>query len=109
MTRLELVHTPSVLSEEDGSLRLAGSRIPLDTIIREFLQGATAEQIKDSFPSLPLSSIYGAIAFYLEHPQVIEEYLREREKEATSVRMRIEEKPATAEFRERLRRRAQLS
>jgi uncharacterized protein (DUF433 family) len=49
----------------------------MDTVIGAFQKGATAEQIQDSFPSLPLAHIYGAIAYYLEHEDV-DTYFRER-------------------------------
>ncbi len=95
--------------DEDGTIRLAGSRIPLDTVVYEFNQGATAEQIQDSFPTLSLRSIYGTIAFYLENQAAVDDYLRRREQEAEELRRKIESQPEIAAFRERLRhRRAQL-
>src|SRR5215470_9553434 len=78
MNALTLTQTTPLFEDKDGTIRIVGSRIPLDTIVYEFNQGATAEQIQDSFPSLSLRSIYGALAFYLEHQAAIEEYLRHR-------------------------------
>ena len=109
MNMITLSQTTPLFEDKDGTIRIIGSRIPLDTIVYEFNQGATAEQIQDSFPSLSLRSIYGAIAFYLEHQVVIEAYLRSREQEATELRRMIESRPEIAAFRARLRhRRAQL-
>lgn len=48
-------------------MRLIGSRIPLDTVVYEFNQGATAEQIQDSFPSL-YGEVYVAHDTQLERP-----------------------------------------
>ncbi len=79
----------ALFEDRDGTIRVAGSRVPLDTVVYEFNQGATPEQIQDSFPSVSLHTIYGAIAFYLEH----------------QVRHKIESRPEVAAFRERLRRR----
>ena len=65
--------------------------------------------MQDSFPCLSLCSIYGAIAFYLEHQVAIEAYLRRREQEAIELGRMIEGRPEITAFRERLRhRRAQL-
>ncbi len=109
MSTITLTQTTPLFEEQDGTIRLTGSRIPLDTIAYEFNQGATAEQIQDSFPSLSLRSIYGAISFYLEHQAAVDDYLRRREQEAVKLRRKVESRPEMADFRERLRRRrAQL-
>ena len=109
MIPFTLTQTTPLVDDKDGTIRIVGSRIPLDTIIHEFNQGATAEQIQDSFPSLSLRSIYGAIAFYMEHPAVVDEYLRSRALGAAELQRKIESRPEIGEFRERLRhRRAQL-
>jgi uncharacterized protein (DUF433 family) len=109
MQTITLSQTTPLFEDKDGTIRILNSRIPLDTIIYEFNQGATAEQIQDSFPSLSLCSIYGAIAFYLEHQAVIDAYLHCREQEAVELRQRIESRPEIAAWRARLRhRRAQL-
>lgn len=101
--------TAAVVEDQDGTIRLTGSRIPLDTVVHEFNQGATAEQIQDSFPSLSLRVIYGAITFYLERQAEVDDYLRRREQEAGELQRLIENRPETAAFRERLRhRRAQM-
>ena len=81
----------------------------LDSIVHEFIQGATAEQIQDDFPSLSLREIYGAISYYLEHENRVSEYLRQREAEAQKVRSEIENRPRADALRRRVRERyAQL-
>ena len=110
MNALTLTQTTPLFEDKDGTIRIIGSRIPLDTIVYEFNQGATAEQIQDSFPSLSLRSIYGALAFYLEHQATVEEYLRHREQEAAELRRKLESRPEITAWRESLRhRRAQLT
>jgi uncharacterized protein (DUF433 family) len=109
MNTIPLTQTTPLFEDRHGTIRLTGSRIPLDTIVYEFNQGATAEQIQDSFPSLSLRSIYGAISFYLEHQAAVDDYLRRRDQEAAAMRRKIESLPEIGDFRERLRhRRAQL-
>ncbi len=109
MNTVPLAQTPPLVEDRDGTLRLLNSRIPLDTIIYEFNQGATAEQIQDGFPSLSLRQIYGAIAFYLEHQAAVDTYLCQREHEAADLRDKLERRPEIAAWRERLRhRRTQL-
>ncbi len=88
-----------------GTVRVTGSRVTLDTLVAAFKRGATAEQIQDSFPSLSLRQIYGAIAYYLDHQDDVQAYLRDRQAEAETLRQQIESQPQYKEFRERIRRR----
>lgn len=90
---------------DDGTIRITGSRVTLDSVIRQFKQGATAEQIQEDFPSLVLRDIYTAIAYYLQHPQQVEEYLRGQAQAADETRREIEAGQDTGDLRERLRQR----
>ena len=71
MITIPLSQTTPLYADRDGVLRLAGSRVLLDLVVYEFNQGATAEQIQDSYPSVSLRSIYGTIAFYLENQDAV--------------------------------------
>ena len=70
----------------DGVLLISGSRIPLDTIVFWFHRGATAEEIADKYPSLTLATVYGSIAYYLNHRDEIDAYLSLAEAEQTRKR-----------------------
>ena len=109
MIQLTLTQTTPLIQEADGTVRITGFRVTLDTIIGAFQKGASAEQIQDSFPSLSLAQIYGAIAYYLNHEADVETCLGERRAEAESIKHEIENQQDTAGFRARIRaRRAQL-
>jgi uncharacterized protein (DUF433 family) len=60
-----------------GGYYVAGSRVSLASIIHAFRDGASPETIRQSFPTLSLAQVYGAIAFHLNHPQESEAYLQE--------------------------------
>lgn len=47
--------------DENGVLRLAGTRVRLETVIGAFNQGYAAEEILLKYPSLNLTDIYAAI------------------------------------------------
>jgi hypothetical protein len=65
----------------NGAYYVAGTRIGLDIVIRDFRQGRAPEDIyKSYFSTAPLSRIYGAITFVLEHPEVVDLYLRDQER-----------------------------
>ena len=109
MIQMTLTQTTPLTQEADGTVRIRGSRITLDTLVGAYEKGATAEQIQDSFPSLSLRQIYGTIAYYLEHEVEVKTYLQLRRAEAQSLRNQIESQQDTAEFRARVRaRQAQL-
>src|SRR5690349_21659249 len=61
-----------------SGLRIVGTRVSLDVILIDFLRlGRTAAQIAEALPTVPLSHIYGAIAYYYEHQGLMDEYLAE--------------------------------
>ena len=60
-----------------GMYYLTGSRVSLASIVYGFQDGESPETIQRNFPTLSLSQVYGAIAFYLGHPQETEAYLAE--------------------------------
>jgi len=63
------------VEERDGGLYLAGARVSLDSVVISFQEGDSPERIVESFSTLKLSQVYGAIAYYLEHEQVVKDYL----------------------------------
>jgi uncharacterized protein (DUF433 family) len=94
---------------DDGTIRIIGSRVTLQSILHRFKLGATAEGIQDSFPSLTLREIYGAIFYYLENTEVVEEYLREQKIAEEEAKRFIDQHFDTKELRARiLARRAQM-
>ena len=68
------------VDEREGYFYVAGSRVSLASIIYLFRDGASPETIRQSFPSLSLAQIYGAIAFCLDHPAESEAYLQSLKK-----------------------------
>lgn len=106
MSTLETTINAPLTQWEDGTIRITGSRVPIDTVIYHFKLGATAEEISYKFPSLRLADIYGAIYYYLAHQSDVEEYLSQQEAGADAVQQRIESDPeyqqSKAEMRERL-------
>jgi uncharacterized protein (DUF433 family) len=61
----------------DGTYRIKGSRVSLDSIVYAFQRGASAESIQRSFPATTLETVYGAIAYYLANQDEIDNYLSE--------------------------------
>ena len=65
----------------DGAVRIPGTRVSLDSIVACFQQGESPEQIADSFPTVTLAQVYGAIAYYLENQKLIVDHIAEVERE----------------------------
>lgn len=57
---------------------LAGTRVSLDSVVHAFWSGQAAESIAQSFPTLSLEQVYGAITFYLGRRDDIDRYLARR-------------------------------
>lgn len=74
--------------------RVAGSRVSLDSVVINWLNGESAESIAQNFDSLSLEQVYGAIAFYLANRELIDEYLRQNEIEFDKLREQLREKNA---------------
>ena len=105
MPELEKSQAVPLTLGEDGTIRIMGSRVTLDSVIHEFKGGASAEQIQEDFPSLALRDIYSAVAYYLQHREAVEQYLRAHEAAAAEVHRTIEARQDSAGLRERLRER----
>ena len=67
-----------LFTDEDGVVRVGGTRIRLDTVVYAFNQGASAEEILQQYPSLALADIYATITYYLQHRTAVDDYLKER-------------------------------
>jgi uncharacterized protein (DUF433 family) len=56
-----------------------GSRVSLESVVYQFLQGESPEGIIQSYPSLSLLQVYGGITYYLAHRAEVDEYLKRGE------------------------------
>ena len=69
------------IEERNGGLYVAGSRVSLNSVVIHFQESESPKSIVKSFPTLKLSHVYGAIAYYLEHEQTVNEYIAESQRE----------------------------
>jgi len=68
------------VAKRNGGYYLRGSRVSLESVVYEFLDGASPESIVDDFPTLTLEQVYGAITFYLAHRTEVDAYMTQTEK-----------------------------
>jgi uncharacterized protein (DUF433 family) len=93
---------PVPLVAKGGVVRVRGTRVPLDTVVNAFEQGATPEEIALRFPSLKVADIYSVIGYYLRRREQIRAYLEQREVQAERVRQQNETRWNPVGIRERL-------
>jgi uncharacterized protein (DUF433 family) len=86
----------------DGTVRVADTRVTLDTLVGAFLSGMTPEEIIQSFPTLQLGDIYAVISFYLHHQEEVNLYLTGRQALANSMREIWQERSNPQSLREKL-------
>lgn len=88
--------------DEHGTARVGGTRVTLHTVIAEFRDGATPEQIVDDFDALKLADVYAVVAYYLQHQAQVDADLQEYERKGDEVRRDIEARFPRAGIRQRL-------
>lgn len=88
--------------DANGVVRVAGTRVPLDTIVAVFKQGATAEEIVQCYSSLQLADVYAVIGYYLRHQDEVETYLQQRQQHASEIRKHNENRFDPHGLRDRL-------
>lgn len=67
------------VDHRDGGYWVLGTRVSLDSVVYAYLEGLSPESIAESFDTLTLEEVYGALAFYLGHRDTIDTYLRQSE------------------------------
>ena len=77
-------------ADESGTIRVAGTRITLDTVIEFYRQGQSANDLARAFPAISLADVHAVIGYYLRHRLAVDAYLAERQGEAASLRQTIE-------------------
>jgi uncharacterized protein (DUF433 family) len=92
----------------DGSAYVGNTRVRLETVISAFHRGDSPEQIVDSFDVLSLAEVYGVIAYYLNHLEIVDAYIQQQNHLAEQIHHKIaKEHPQMFSLRARLTQRKQ--
>ncbi len=65
------------VEERNGNYYVRGSRVSLKSIVADWNDGLSAEEIRNDFPTLGLAEVYGAIAYYIDHRAEMEKFFKE--------------------------------
>jgi len=102
MTLSIAVEPIPIETDPHGVVRVANTRVTLDTVVTAFLEGCTPEEIAEQYPSLQLPDIYLVIGFYLRHRDEVHTYLAERQQQANLIRQEAEQRFNPIGIRDRL-------
>ena len=105
MSRIvEIVASEQVplIADERGVVRVAGTRVTLDVVVRAFDAGASPEEIVESFPTLALPDVYAIITYVLRHRADVDGYVATQTEKAEALREKIERRYPTADLRRNL-------
>ena len=69
------------VERRDGGFYVIGSRVPIDRVVWEYLNGEDPETIQSHYSTLSLEQVNGAILFYLNHKDEVEQVMEERRRE----------------------------
>ncbi len=102
MTLAITLEPAPIETDAHGVVRVAKTRVTLDTVVTAFLEGCTPEEIKEQYPSLQLSDIYLVIGYYLRHQDEVHNYLAERQRQSDLIRQETEQRFNPVGIRDRL-------
>src|SRR5437773_11812522 len=69
------------IDQEDGAIRIAGTRVGLSSIIAGFRESESPDKIAREFPTVTVAQVYGAIAYYLENRKLVDHFFAEVDRE----------------------------
>jgi uncharacterized protein (DUF433 family) len=88
--------------DEHAVVRVAGSRVTLDSVVALFDRGATAEEIAQSFPTLGLGDVYAVLSYVIVRRDDVDVYLARRAEEERATEGEAELRSPSADLRARL-------
>ena len=102
MTQAFEAKAPPLVADEDGVIRVAGTRVQLETVVVAFDAGATAEEIVQQYTSLDLADVYAVISYVLGNEATVRDYVTMRSESARALRAEIERSVPADGIRQRL-------
>ncbi len=89
-------------TDDHGVVRVAGTRVTLDTIVAAYRQGNSPEVIHDQYPAVSLPDVYAVVGYYLRHREQVDAYLAKRSVDREAIRRDNESRFPTEEIRRRI-------
>jgi uncharacterized protein (DUF433 family) len=93
---------PPLKMDDSGTIRVAGTRVTLETLLEHYLHGYSVEQLAEAFPTVTLADIHTVIGYSLRHREEVEAYLQRQQRDSDELRQKLESIPANAQLRQQL-------
>ncbi|MBM4350120.1 MAG: DUF433 domain-containing protein [Deltaproteobacteria bacterium] len=89
---------------DNQAIRIAGTRIGIEAILRDYQQGAGPEEIVLRYPTLSLEQVHATITYYLANQEKVESYLEQVTRRQEEAWQEQQQHPSkfVQELRERL-------
>ena len=58
-----------------GDIRIRGTRVGIETVLDDYLNGSSPEEIASRYRWLTLEQVYATITYYFRHREMADEYL----------------------------------
>jgi uncharacterized protein (DUF433 family) len=90
----------------EHTIRIAGTRVGIETVLRDYQEGASPEEIVLRYPTIDLEQVYATITYYLANREAVETYLQQVKQQQDEAWQEQQQKPNTfvRALRERLQR-----
>ena len=75
-------------------IRIKGSRIGIETVLEDYLDGASPEEIAARYRNLTLEQVYAALLYYFHNRAEVEAYLEAWRKYTEQARLEWEREPS---------------
>lgn len=62
---------------DQGDILFKGTRVGIETVLEDYLQGTSPEEIALRYRSLTLEQIYAAVTYYLHNQTALDTYLEQ--------------------------------
>ena len=102
ITEFEVVSIP-LEKNEQGVIRVLGTRVSLDSILHAYYnEGAIPEEIVMRFPTCSIENIYTIISWVLNNPDFVTKYLAAQSAKRQQLEQEIKQLYPSSGLRERL-------
>src|SRR6476469_6993538 len=76
--------------DEHGTIRVAGTRLTLESLLSLYRQGKTPQEIVTCFDGITLGDVYAVLGYYLHHQAEVDAYLAEQDAASEAVWRELE-------------------
>lgn len=92
----------AVRVDEGGGLKVANSRVSLDSVVYAFNRGEDAAEIQRNFDTLTLAEVHAAISYYLHYKAKVDKYLEEQDALFERLRAESNARPEVRQMRDKI-------